>query len=537
MRCPREQGTGNRELERGMGEGAGVRRAARPFRKGATLLTLAAALFAVCTPSRAVADGDPGEAAATRAGELTVAMDYEKARAELAKADPNSPSVVLAKARLALYEEDCDLAAALMGRHEVAQSEEGRVLADVARGCARVTAATVVDRDDAAGVVVRWHDEADRALMPLMVDTVVKARAALTRDLGVDWKKPTRITVVRDLLSLSAMTGLPYKSAQTTGTVAVAKWGRVTILSPRASKHGYAWRDTLTHELTHLAISMQSRERAPLWLHEGVARRQETRWRDPGPFDDRPSPESVVMRGLELKLDLPLDKLGPSIAMLPSADAAMVAFAEVTSFVRFFVETSPDGALAKLLVALRTAKTVDDSLKQVSGETLAQWDVKWRAQLARRAKEPLSPLYGLGGAPPGLGDSRERSRLAELLLGRGHPNEALVELDKIPDTLLSDPSLRYLRGRVLEAKSDRTAAEALVDDPKAWIASFGPCWALRSRLARARGDTAIADSAEAEALAHDPLAVESACRSDSSSSSGPLCDAARKREEPDLGKD
>ena len=503
-------------------------------------MAVAASVLAVCGPTRAEAQADPGEAVAGRANELIVAMEYDKARADLAKADPNSPSVVMAKARLALYEEDCDLAAALMSRNDIAQSEEGRILADVARGCARVTAATVVDKDEAAGVVVRWHDEGDRALMPLMIDTVNKARASLTRDLGVDWKKPTRITVVRDLLSLSAMTGLPYKAAQTTGTVAVAKWGRVTILSPRASKHGYPWRDTLTHELTHLAISMQSRERAPLWLHEGVARRQETRWREPGPFDDRPSVESVVQRGMELKLDLPLDKLGPSIAMLPSADAAMVAFAEVTSFVRFFVETQPEGALAKLLVALRAAKSVDDALKEVSGETLPQWDVKWRANLAKKTKEPLSPLYGLGGTPPTATDSRERSRLAELLFGRGHPEEALLQLDKIPESLLPDPSLRYLRGRVLEAKGDAPGAEALVDDPKAWIASFGPCWALQSRLARARGDLGVADAAKAEALAHDPLTVEAACPSPSEpdqNAGGPLCDAARRRNEPDLGKD
>jgi tetratricopeptide (TPR) repeat protein len=524
------------------------------FRKSALVVALGAGLFAVCGPRRAIAQSDEGVAA--RANELIVAMEYDKARADLAKADPNSPSVLMAKARLALYEEDCDLAVALTSRNELAQNDEGRIIADVARGCARVTAATAVDKDEAAGVVIRWHDEADRALMPLMVDTVNKARVALTRDLGVEWKKPTRITVVRDLLSLSAMTGLPYKAAQTTGTVAVAKWGRVTILSPRASKHGYAWRDTLTHELTHLAISMQSRERAPLWLHEGVARRQETRWREPGPFDDRPSVESVVQRGMELKLDLPLDKLGPSIAMLPSADAAMVAFAEVASFVRFFVESQADGALAKLLVALRTTKNVDEALVQVSGETLSQWDVKWRANLARRTKEPLSPLYGLGGAPPSATDSRERSRLAELLLGRGHPNEALVELDKVPETLLSDPSVRYLRARVLEAQGDARAAEALVDDPKAWISPFGPCWAMHARLARARGDAPAAESASAEALAHDPFTVEAACSSldplpvsadpnapvtqragSNDAPGGPLCDAARRRAEPDLGKD
>jgi hypothetical protein len=507
------------------------------MKRALALVVLAAALFAVCAPGRADADADRGEAAAARVNDLVVALEYDRARAELAKADPNSPSVVMAKARLALYEEDCDLAAALMSRSDLGHDEEGRVLADVARGCARVTAATAVDRDDAAGVVVRWHDEGDRALMPLVVETVEKARAALTRDLGVAWKRPTRITVVRDLLSLAAMTGLPYKAAQTTGTVAVAKWGRVTILSPRASRHGYAWRDTLTHELTHLAISMQTHERAPLWLHEGVARRQETRWREPGPFDDRPSVESVVERGIELKLDLPLDELGPSIAMLPSADAATVAFAEVTSFVRFFVETQPEGALPRLLLALRTAKSVDDALKQVSGEALAQWDTRWRAHLARRPKDALSPLYGLGASPPSGPDARERARLAELLFGRDHPVEALLELDKIPESMLPDPSLRYLRARVLDARGDAAAAEALVDDPKAWIASFGPCWALAARLAGARGDHVAAGGggglpAPAVAAPDDASAAGGA-----GGGSTALCDAARRRGEPDLGKD
>lgn len=507
--------------------------------KAALICAFSAVLLAVCGPARVSAQADPGLLAAAYAGELTIAMEYDKARAELAKADPSSPAVVLAKARLALYEEDCDLAAALMGRGDVAQTDEGRLLADVARGCARVTAATVVERDEAAGVVVRFQNEHDRALFPLVVDTVELARASLTRDLGVAWKHPMRITMVRDLLSLSAMTGLPYKAAQTTGTVAVAKWGRVIILSPRASKHGYPWRDTLTHELAHLAISFQSRDRAPLWLHEGVARRQETRWREPGPFDDRPSAESVVQRGIELGLDLPLDKLGPSIAMLPSADAAMVAFAEVASFVRFFAETAGDGALARLLVALRTAKDADAALVEVSGDTLAQWDVKWRADLARRPKEALSPLYGLGARPPGGREAREHTRLAELLFGRGHPNEALLELEKVPEALLGDPSVRYLRGRVLEAAGDAARAAGTVEDPAEWIASYGPCWALRARLARARGDHAVAESAGQEALAHDPFDVESACPApwDDSSAGGPLCAAARARKEPDVGKD
>ncbi len=502
-----------------------------------------AAWCALASPTAVRADADDPGGHAGRATEHVVAMEYDLAAAELAKADPARPSVALAKARLALYQEDCDLAVALTSRAEVGQSDEGRGLADVARGCARVTAATRVVADETNGVILRYQDAADEALGPLLVETVVKARAALSRDLGVDLKRPTRITVVRDLLSLSAMTGLPYKAAQTTGTVAVAKWGRVTILSPRASKHGFPYRDTLAHELTHLAISMQSHERAPLWLHEGVARREEARWREPGPFDDRPSPESIVLKGMELKLDLALDQLGPSIAMLPSADAAMVAFAEVTSFIKYFIESSPPDALARLLLAFRAAGSVDDALREVSGEALAQWDGKWRAQLAKRPKEPLSPLLGLGAVPPGMGDARERARLGELLLGRGHPAAALVEVEKIPAEILPDPSVRHLRARVLEAAGKAGEAAQLLEDPRAWVASFGPCWATRGRLARAQGDPAQAELSFGEARAHDPLGIEAACESADPQAPLPegsgkvLCEAARARGEPDLGRE
>ena len=59
------------------------------FRGTITMLALGAGLLAVCAPSRAIADGDPGEGVAVRAGELTIAMDYDKARADLAKAEPH----------------------------------------------------------------------------------------------------------------------------------------------------------------------------------------------------------------------------------------------------------------------------------------------------------------------------------------------------------------------------------------------------------------------------------------------------------------
>ncbi len=477
----------------------------------------------------------------------TLALDFDEARKELAAGDPNDPQILVERGRLALYEADCDGALTILARPDVAKTEAGAVLGDIARGCARVIAATVVDKDDANQVEIRYQDEVDRALTPLLVDTVTKARDALTKDLGVTWPKPTRIIVVRDLLSLSAMTGLPYDAARTTGTVAVAKWGRVTLLSPRASHHGYAWRDTVAHELTHLAVTRASVDRAPLWLQEGVAKREETRWREPGPFDDRPSPDAIVVRGMELKLDLALDKLGPSIAMLPSADAAMVAFAEVTSFVRYFATTASPDALPRLLLALRQRKSPDDSLKEASGFDLKQWDAKWRAYLQSTHHEALPSTFALGAEPPAFKETRERVRLTELLYGRNHPASALGELDKVKG-MTDDPSIRYARARVLQTLGRAKEAEPLVAEPKDVVAPYGPWWAIRGIFAQGRGDEPLVGSSFAEAVAQDPFDLESACRSRASAAPVPggdvrsLCEATRALDaqgagEPDLGRD
>jgi hypothetical protein len=513
----------------------------------ALVVLFAAAAFGAPRDSRAQADF------AMLARGLIAGLDCDEARRVLTAADPEDPNVALERARLSIYELDCDGAVATLGRPELQRSEAGEQLADIARGCQRVTAALAVDTDVERAIEIRWQDEHDRVLAPLFFETVAKARDALTRDLGVDWPRPTRIVVVRDLLSLSAMTGLPYKSAQTTGTVAVAKWGRVTILSPRASHHGYPWRDTLAHELTHLAVTRASLDRAPLWLQEGVAKREEVRWRQPGPFDNRPSAEAIVQRGLGQRLALPLDKLGPSIAMLPSADAATVAFAEVTSFVRFYVETEGQEALPKLLAGLKAGKDPDDALVAASGSNLKLWDGKWRAYVAsypRAAEASLDSPKELRDLKKSH-DWRDRSRLAELLLVRGHAAEALIELGPAPPpapalqsvvasvasvavAALADPHICWLRARALEGMGRSDQGWPLVADPAQVLWSYAPWWALRGQWARLRGEQDSAVASFAEAVAADPFDEEAACESESMTDARslavppktPLCEAA-----------
>jgi hypothetical protein len=200
-------------------------------------------------------------------------LDLERARRLLEGAKGDAESLGLTRARLSIYAGECDLAQAQLSAPTLGDSREGAPLRALAESCARATAAGFLVEDRARGIVLRLQDDADRVLAPFIFDVAARSRDALARDLGKDLPRPLRIDLVRDLFSLSAVSGLPLKAAETTGTLAVARWGRVIMLSPRATPQGYPWQDTLAHELTHLVVTRATRDHAPLWLQEGVAKR------------------------------------------------------------------------------------------------------------------------------------------------------------------------------------------------------------------------------------------------------------------------
>ena len=494
------------------------------------------------------------------AADAITAMEVDRARELLVKMDPSKTEVAYQLGRLAMEVGDCDEASKRLAPEAVQIFSEGDGLLTIARGCARAMAGVVTVEDKEHQVVVRLQDDADRALVPLVGDTIARQRDVLEKDLGVKMPLPTRVDIVRDQFSLAAMTGLPHAAAQTTGTVAIAKFGRVILLSPRAPALGYGWRDTLAHELTHLALTRGTLDRAPLWLQEGVAKREEVRWRPPGATDDNMPADAIAAAGLAKGLGRPLDGIGPSIAMLPSAREAMVVFAEVTSFVRFIsgdragapgAPTASD-ALPRLVSAYRKGLDTDAALLEVTGKDLKAWNTVWRPWVATKTAK-LPDTLGLNGAGPKLASPAfdERSagrsvRLGELLLGRNHPKAARTLLDPLAPHLSSDP---LVSARIACARfrlGDAPGARLAVADPRLITGDLGAWWAIRAEILQALGEPTAEVAASYEvAIAHDPLLVSAACGWDGLLSPADpwsvvakgLCVTARARTWPALGQD
>jgi tetratricopeptide (TPR) repeat protein len=418
-----------------------------------------------------------------------------------------SHRLTIERARLALYVGDCDSARATLAG---LPSEEGEVasLAALADSCAGATAASRVVEDLPRGIWLRLQDADDEPLVPYLVEVADRAREAVRVDLGVELPRPLRIDVVRDLFSLSGVSGLPLEAAETTGTVAVARWGRVTLLSPRASRHGYPWQDTLAHELVHLGLSRATRDFAPLWLQEGVAKRQEQRWRPPRPFDDPESHDRIAQHALLTGTSVGVDNLGPSIAMLPSADAASIAFSEVTSFINFWIRENGRAAFRLLLQDLKGIAQRDPNaaLRSASGYDLKEWIARWQVWL-RGLDSGAGARTMATTASPELG----RVRLGDLLLHGQYYDAAARNFETALAHAPQSSALRFRASQAELAAGRTEQAEQRLGKLDDLDGPHAGWFALRGRFDAEAGRAQAAEAASTMALSLDPWSELVAC--------------------------
>jgi hypothetical protein len=474
-------------------------------------IRIALSLLCCVAPAAAAFDfglGNPIERIANAITEI----DTQRATELLAHSPVESLGLTLERARLAIYLGECDRAEAILSNPLLSESREGASLSELAKSCARATAAGLVLEDKQRGVWLRLQDDADRALAPFIFEVAAQARDTVSKEVGIDLPRPLRIDLVRDLFSLSSVSGLPLKAAETTGTLAVARWGRVIMLSPRAPVQGYPWQDTLAHEITHLLVTRATRDFAPLWLQEGLAKRFEVRWRPTRPFD-RPDWADTGARNAALDgRSVGIDKLGPSIAMLPTPEAAGIAFAEVTSFMHFFIVQNGEPALRLLFADLRGngPAGAEAALLSVTGYGLSEWNARWQRFLHEPVKPSAeAPLHAV--APRAQGDAGRRVRLADLLAGRGHGRESASEVEPLLNSLSRLPQIRARVASGLYAAGDDTGAERALGTVAEIDALYGPWFALAGRGFKRRAQLAEAEPAFTLGLSADPLSDEVAC--------------------------
>ncbi len=257
--------------------------------------------------------------------------------------------------------------------------------ARLARAAAEETASD--ETFESEHFVLKTRPGKDTLLAPYALAALEKAYAGLTKDLGVVPPGKVRVEIYDSARSLAHVSPLTVEQIKASGTIALCKYSRLMITSPKALLRGYPWLDTVSHEFVHYLVTQKGRNTVPIWLQEGLAKFLETRWRGtPGLAIDDVSLQLLQDAARKNKL-IPFSRMHPSIAMLPTQEQAALAFAEVEAAIRLLYQRGGQAALTELVSSMASGFSDQQAVAQAYGKSFKEFEADWRAEVMKsRAK-------------------------------------------------------------------------------------------------------------------------------------------------------
>jgi tetratricopeptide (TPR) repeat protein len=446
----------------------GAPRAAAP--KGALPERLHAAL-------RALADEDVAGARAV----------IEPALAE----SPGEPAAELAAGILRFYEQRYAEAVELI---------ESSGLGDPTGYLALAKGALEVTKDDARfeseHFAIAHPKGKDEVLVPYLVDALERQRAALARSLAHTPEERLSVEVVSDVKELARISTLTEQEIRTSGTVAVCKFNKLMLLSPKALLKGYDWLDTAAHEYTHHVLTQKSRNLAPIWLQEGLAKWFEDDWRGGGePVS--PVSAALVRDAVQKNTLVTFDEMHPSLAKLPSQERAALAYAQVALAIEYLVQQKGPAVLPRLLDLVAEGEPTEAAVSKALGVPFPRFLGAWREHMASRAlprggDHALARLRfkddpkqaGQWAEWAEIPDDKARgfARLGEMMRARGKWTAARIEYGKAVQRVGARiPILSNQYALAAMMSGANADAERVLKEALGWSPDYA---ALHVRLAR-----------------------------------------------------
>jgi len=318
----------------------------------------------------------------------------------------------------------------------------------------------------------------DRVLLGYAFEALDRAYEALADELGYRPATPVRVEVYDHTSVLAKVSILTEEEIRTSGTIALCKYNRLMITSPKALMRGYGWVDTLVHEYVHYVINQRTANRVPIWMHEGLAKFLERRWRGPDAHRMAPSSEWLLQKRVKEGNLITFAQMHPSMAKLPSQEDAAVAFAEVYAAMEYLREKAGPGAFKRVLDLIADGEEATTAFAAVLGVSFPEFERQWR--LALKERPPIDYPEGQGyeeklvfkddaSAKTELSQiqqpqARDHLNLGQMLQARGRASAAVVEYQKAVHLMgEQNPMLQTrLAQSLLAAGRPQEALDALV---------------------------------------------------------------------------
>ncbi len=281
--------------------------------------------------------------------------------------------------------------------------------------------------------------ERDSFLTTYAFEALEKAYLELGRDFDLYPKEkvPVEIYPTREMFSKSST--LSVEILDRSGAIGICKFRRLMILSPEQLAYGYRWLDTLSHEYVHYLINVKSRAQCPLWLHEGIAKYLETRWRRADPEYLTPGNRTELVRALKDNKLIPFARMEPSMVYLDNQEQVRQAFSQVSHAAGSIEKMKNRGAIMEILQELAKGKSRPEAFFTALSMNDKDFEAKWKEILEKENFEEspgASPdVIKLSGQSSEIDelvstDARAHVRLGDRMKQIGEPQAALIQYEK-----------------------------------------------------------------------------------------------------------
>jgi tetratricopeptide (TPR) repeat protein len=332
---------------------------------------------------------------------------------------------------------------------------------------------------------VAFASSRDELLAPYLFEALDVAFQRVGDAIGDRPTAPVRFEFVDDSAKLALITPLDVDAIYTTGTIGVTKYNRVMMVTPRVMLQGYAWLDAATHEYVHYVVTRRTKDNAPVWLQEGLAKLYETRWRRDSPAPLRPEIAAILRRAVENDDLVSFEEMSPSVALLPTRERAALAYAQVETMLGLLLERRGSEGMQTLLDRVASGTEAEQAFADAWGDEFSAFEDEWKRHVRAitrhgrsgslggpRFKDPGAEedgpdpsLFGDVFSHLGGGRARQHARLGVLLTLRDHPEAAILEYEKARKAdprVAKDPALARRLGELyLDAGRAEEAAPLL----------------------------------------------------------------------------
>jgi len=226
----------------------------------------------------------------------------------------------------------------------------------------------------------------DAALMPYVGDMLEQSYARLGAVFGFTPAEKIRVEIFPTTATFYPASSLSTRDIEVSGAIGICKFNKIMLLSPRNLARGYRWTDALSHEYIHYVVVHLSHNRAPIWLHEGIAKYFESVWRLPqADWLDRRS-ESLLAHALKHNSFVGFKNMDPSLVKLDTTYQVQLAYAEASSAIDFIVQQRGTQGLVQVLHELRQSKDggAAEAVARVMQLSFDAFQERWRQFLSAK---------------------------------------------------------------------------------------------------------------------------------------------------------